>query len=1058
MTDEKSISLPLEMQRLYQAFDVADSVVLRKYVTTLEKAPCIKMDATVKSLPVGDNTALYRIAQIVYDKNENIQEKLTTVYSTILPMANSGLAVLLCGHPDHVDLFFGVVARNYQKKEDGTLFVDSKKVAGQSATIRDAFLGNFPGSVVKTVNNEANKKDIYPLIDQKSKADIIRDAFKKTSFIAAVSSVPAVRGNHTDDRNVAFVQGLEKFIDTMHGKEYTVLLLADAVSNEEIESLCSNYEDLYSQLVPFRSSVYTFNNQNSVTDTESFVRGTVETTNRSIARAMTHGTSFSKGHTDTVGGSAYGGVNVGVQAGGGVTYNHGYTRTRTTSDSQTKTEAQGTAHSRSEQNSVAKALSTSQGESVQLNYENRAVQTLLDRLDEQIKRMRSCEDFGLFNACAYFAASTYDVAVSAASVFRSITRGDNSSVEASAINVWKNREDIRHIEDYLQRFTHPEFMLCLDKEHSYPTTAAMLVSGKEMAYQMPLPKKSVPGISVISCAEFGRNVISYDLSVPRGQSIELGNIFHMNRVEDANVCLSTQSITSHIFITGSTGTGKSNTVYQILQNALSRDIPFLVVEPAKGEYKHVFGSQKNVYVYGTNPQMMPLLQINPFRFPKEIHVLEHLDRLVELFNVCWPMYAAMPAVLKSAVERAYEDCGWDLISSSNPYSEEIYPSFSDVARNIRTIIDESEYDTENKGAYKGSLLTRLESLTTGLNGMIFSCDDCADKDLFERNVIVDLSRVGSSETKSLIMGMLVLKLQEHRMTTCTSINAELKHITVLEEAHNLLKRTSTEYSSETANLTGKSVEMLTNAIAEMRTYGEGFIIADQAPGLLDPAVIRNTNTKIILRLPDYADRELVGRAANLNEDQIAELAKLPRGVAAVYQNEWIQPVLCQVKYFQVSSGLYTFLPPDKKVNNNRAVEQVLLHSIMNKAIFLKEDKTELRNLKTDILRSNLDGIVKRDFMEYISSTGEKEERAVERLVYDFLGAKQAIQSAAVCGEIKEWGYSVVQHLRPSIESYSKKQIDLALNWIICEQVRRDPAYNNIARCAEESYKTRGGVL
>ena len=592
MTDEKSISLPLEMQKLYQAFDVADSVVLRKYVTTLEKAPCIKMDANFKSLPVGDNTALYRIAQIVYDKNENIQEKLTTVYSTILPMVNSGLAVLLCGHPDHVDLFFGVVARNYQKKSDGSLFIDSKKAASQSAAIRDAFLGNFPGSVVKTVKNETSKENIYPLIDKKSKADIIQDAFKKTSFIAAVSSVPAVRGNHTDDRNVAFVQGLEKFIDTMHGKEYTVLLLADAVSNEEIESLCSNYEDLYSQLVPFRSSVYTFNNQNSVTDTESFVRGTVETTNRSIARAMTHGTSFSKGYTDTVGGYAYGGVNAGVQAGGGVTYNHGYTRTRTTSEAQTKTEAQGTAHSRSEQNSVAKALSTSQGESVQLNYENRAVQTLLDRLDEQIKRMRSCEDFGLFNTCAYFAASTYDVAVSAASVFRSITRGDNSSVEASAINVWKNREDIRHIEDYLQRFTHPEFMLCLDKEHSYPTTAAMLVSGKEMAYQMPLPKKSVPGISVISCAEFGRNVVSYDLSVPRGQSIELGNIFHMNRVEDANVFLSTQSITSHIFITGSTGTGKSNTVYQILQNALSRDIPFLVVEPAKGEYKHVFGSQK----------------------------------------------------------------------------------------------------------------------------------------------------------------------------------------------------------------------------------------------------------------------------------------------------------------------------------------------------------------------------------------------------------------------------------------------------------------------------------
>lgn len=144
------------------------------------------------------------------------------------------------------------------------------------------------------------------------------------------------------------------------------------------------------------------------------------------------------------------------------------------------------------------------------------------------------------------------------------------------------------------------------------------------------------------------------------------------------------------------------------------------------------------------------------------------------------------------------------------------------------------------------------------------------------------------------MGMLVLKLQEYRTSNAKNMNSQLKHITVLEEAHNLLKRTSTKQSSEEANLIGKSVEMLTNAIAQMRTYGEGFIIADQAPGLLDMAVIRNTNTKIIMRLPDQDDRELVGKAANLNNDQITELAKLPQGVAAVYQNEWIEPVLCKI--------------------------------------------------------------------------------------------------------------------------------------------------------------------
>jgi len=128
-------------------------------------------------------------------------------------------------------------------------------------------------------------------------------------------------------------------------------------------------------------------------------------------------------------------------------------------------------------------------------------------------------------------------------------------------------------------------------------------------------------------------------------------------------------------------------------------------------------------------------------------------------------------------------------------------------------------------------------------------------------------------------------------------NSGLRHITVLEEAHNLLRKTSTEQGMESANLAGKSVEMLTNAIAEMRTYGEGFVIADQAPGLLDPAVIRNTNTKVVFRLPDYDDRLLVGKAENLSEEQINELARLPTGCAAVYQNNWQEAVLCQTKKY-----------------------------------------------------------------------------------------------------------------------------------------------------------------
>lgn len=190
------------------------------------------------------------------------------------------------------------------------------------------------------------------------------------------------------------------------------------------------------------------------------------------------------------------------------------------------------------------------------------------------------------------------------------------------------------------------------------------------------------------------------------------------------------------------------------------------------------------------------------------------------------MYAAMPAILKEAMERAYIASGWNIITSENTRGE-LFPNFLDLLEQIENVIDDSKYSSDSKGDYSGALCTRVRSLTNGLNGLIFCSDDLSDGELFDKNVIVDLSRVGSTETKSLIMGMLVIRLNEYRMTS-GKINSPLSHVTVLEEAHNLLKRTSTEQSSESSNLLGKSVELMANAIAEMRTYGEGFIIADQS--------------------------------------------------------------------------------------------------------------------------------------------------------------------------------------------------------------------------------------
>ena len=715
-----------------------------------------------------------------------------------------------------------------------------------------------------------------------------------------------------------------------------------------------------------------------------------------------------------------------------------------------------------------------QSEGITQTFTNFNIKHALELLEVQMKRLEQSTALGMWDFAAYVMSEDHNTVNNVAHSYMALTLGEESYMSKSAINVWRGdveseQEAAREICGYLRELRHPSFgltpaLMTIDQAYNvYPSvvTATTSLSGKELAYSLNFPQKAISGLPILECAAFGRNIATYDTTDFNGEDIPLGSFFHMNHVEDGNpVELALQSLASHTFITGSTGSGKSNTVYKILDEAKEKGIRFLVIEPAKGEYKHVFGLDKDVSVYGTNPELSPMLRINPFSFPKGIHILEHLDRLIEIFNVCWPMYAAMPAVLKAAVEKSYEDCGWNLNTSHNVYGEKIYPSFADVARNVKFVIDSSEYDNDNKGAYKGALQTRLTSLANGLNGMIFVQDEISNENLFDSNVIVDLSRVGSAETKSLIMGMLVLKLQEHRMVAAEGMNAELKHLTVLEEAHNLLKKT-TGVASEGANIQAKSVEMLANAIAEMRTYGEGFIIADQAPGLMDMSVIRNTNTKIIMRLPDQGDRELVGRAASLDDEQIAEIAKLPRGVAAIYQNEWVQAVLCMVDKYNGLSGTYTHqISEDDRIRyeEEKNVSESLLKFIMEKELFRRKDGTDIYTLKEMIIKSRLDSTVKKDFIQYINSDKENAVACLRTLLYNLTGADEAIEKSRNCDNIKDWVHSVVDGLRPTIRQYSNRQIDLAMALIIYEQSVRDASYNNILCRFTEVYRDKGGVF
>lgn len=401
-------------------------------------------------------------------------------------------------------------------------------------------------------------------------------------------------------------------------------------------------------------------------------------------------------------------------------------------------------------------------------------------------------------------------------------------------------------------------------------------------------------------AEFGRSVV-YENKAP-SRKIEFGNIYHMGVVENSRVEMDLDLLSSHCFITGSSGSGKSYATYELLEQVLQNNVKIMIIEPAKGEYKQIFGGLKGIKIFTTDPNAYRILKINPFQFPDNIHLLSHIEQLLQIFNASWPLYAAMPAILKQAVVDSYTRCGWDIQNSIwiPGICNHKYPVFSDVLEILPDIINTSDYSSDSKGDYKGALLTRVQSMTVGINGVIFKNSvGIEDSLLFDSNVVIDLSELGSDEAIALIMGVLIMKLNEYRKSQRKenpklALNSQLRHVTVLEEAHNLLKRTSKDQNQEGANMIGKSVEMISNSIKEMRTYGEGFIIIDQSPMAVDSSAIENTSTKIIMNTPAKDACEELGSALSLNDEQTRELSRLNVGVAAVFQKGWLSPVLMKV--------------------------------------------------------------------------------------------------------------------------------------------------------------------
>ncbi len=419
-----------------------------------------------------------------------------------------------------------------------------------------------------------------------------------------------------------------------------------------------------------------------------------------------------------------------------------------------------------------------------------------------------------------------------------------------------------------------------------------LLNSDQMAVMCQLPTKEFPGYYVDEYVEFDvSNRVLNDLVNP----VTIGAICNAGRNSDLTVynqyCIEKDDFTRHALIIGITGGGKTNTSKSILNtlwngNGSGGRVPFMVIESAKREYwelRNLKGFEDLlVFTLGAESERTSVkYRINPFETNPGISLQTHIDYLLSTFKAAFDLYPPMPYILEKAVYEIYSDRGWDIVENRNKYGFTEYPTLTDLYNKIDVIVTDMGYHQEVQSNVKAALQARVYSLMIGGKGaMLNTAKSVPIQELLSRPVIMELEDLGDDETKSFVIGILLVQLYEYRKSLMTKGSKGLSHILMIEEAHRLLKNVSE--GGEGGNTRAKSVEFFCNLLAEIRTFGQGIIIADQIPTKIASDTIKNTNLKIVHRTVALEDRETIGRAMNMNEEQIAYLSSLRRGYAAVY--------------------------------------------------------------------------------------------------------------------------------------------------------------------------------
>ncbi|MFD4246741.1 ATP-binding protein [Streptomyces sp. NPDC058525] len=433
--------------------------------------------------------------------------------------------------------------------------------------------------------------------------------------------------------------------------------------------------------------------------------------------------------------------------------------------------------------------------------------------------------------------------------------------------------------------------------YRHPYAAQTILSSPQLAAYVHLPTVETAGFGVRTVPRF--DVLSPPAPAP---AAAIGTVIERDRRSPVEFSVPLDSLSRHVFVGGVTGSGKSNSVLHLIRQVAAAGVPFLVVEPAKAEYRALLrdpavGPSLRVFTLGR--ETVAPLRLNPFDVPEGASVAEHVDLLRATFEAAFGMWVPLPHVLERCLHEIYSDRGWDLRTGTNHRLDAHAPTWTacptlgDLAAKIPVVSRSLGYEEKIAADIEAALSTRIRSLRLGGKGALFDVPRSFPvSELLAAPTIIELEAMGSDDDKAFVIGLLLVRLAEHRRAQ--GQQSGLIHLFVVEEAHRLLGAAPRIREENVADPRGGAVETFAHLLSEIRAYGQGVVIADQVPTRLAPDVLKNTQLKIAHRTVAADDRLALAATMGMDAVQSEALVSLQVGRAAVFGYGADAPVLVQV--------------------------------------------------------------------------------------------------------------------------------------------------------------------